>query len=99
MDFELLDRYLLDRTGNRGDIVADLLAHRARLPRAVPFYEGLELLGAKTPDLALLALRLVLAGKRADDEAVSELRRLTERTRGGGEDAARARAGYFATLR
>ncbi|MHB8356090.1 MAG: hypothetical protein ACYDDQ_05315 [Vulcanimicrobiaceae bacterium] len=99
MDFELLDRYLLDRAGNKAEVVADLLAHRSSLSGAAPFYEGFELLGARTPDLALLALRLVLAGQRADDDAVADLRRLMERARGGGEDGARARADYFVRLR
>ncbi len=50
---------------------------------AAPFYEGLERLGARTPDLALIALRLVLAGKKADDASVTRLRDLVARVHAG----------------
>lgn len=88
MNFELLDRYLLDESPSKPEVVKVLLADRAGAPAAAPFYEGMRMLGARTPDLTLLALRLVLAGKRADDEAVVELRSLSERARKG-DDAAR----------
>lgn len=56
------------------------------------------MLGERTPDLSLIALRLVLAGKRADDEAVVRLRGLAEAARTGGAAGAAARAQYFAEL-
>ena len=58
---------------------------------AAPFYEGMERLGSRTPDLALIALRLVLAGRPADDATVVALRDVAARARAG--DAA-ARAQY-----
>jgi hypothetical protein len=54
------------------------------------------MLGARTPDLTLYALRLVLAGKKADDENVVALRDLAERVRSG-EDAS-AREAYMRAL-
>ncbi len=95
MKFELLDRYLLDGAPPKADVVKTLLAGRADVPAAAPFYEGMRMLGARTPDLTLLALRLVLAGKRADDESVVELRILSERARAGDRSA---RQGYLRLL-
>lgn len=91
MDFELLDRYLLDAAPPKAEVVRALLARPAEAAGASPFYEGMRILGARTPDLTLLALRLVLAGRRADDGAVVELRALSEAARSG---SAAARAGY-----
>lgn len=72
--FELLDRYLLDGAPPKTDVIKTLLADRSDLAAAAPFYEGMRLLGPRTPDLTLLALRLVLAGKKADDANVVALR-------------------------
>jgi hypothetical protein len=91
MEFESLDRYLLDGSPPKADVVRDLLARRPEAPGAAPFYEGMQRLGARTPDLSLIALRLVLAGKKADDAAVVRLRDVVARARSG--DAA-ARAEY-----
>ncbi|HKU80566.1 MAG TPA: hypothetical protein VJP76_00245 [Candidatus Tumulicola sp.] len=89
MDFELLDRYLLDEAPAKGEVVRGLLASPPPLQAAQPFYEGMRLLGARTPDLTLIALRLVLAGRRADDASVIALRETVARARGG--DAAARR--------
>jgi hypothetical protein len=89
MDFELLDSYLLTGAPSKAEVVRELLERRPHAPGASPFYEGMQRLGARTPDLALLALRLVLAGKKADDEAVKWLRGVVERARAG-DGAARA---------
>jgi hypothetical protein len=94
MNFELLDRYLLDGVPSKGEVVTALLSEQAATPAARPFYEGLRRLGAQTPDLALIALRLVLGGKRADDESVTRMRSLVERARAGGPDAQSAREAY-----
>jgi hypothetical protein len=83
MNFELLDRYLLDGTPSKGEVVRRLLETRPGSESAQPFYEGLGRLGARTPDLALIALRLVLAGERADDDGVTRLRAVVERARSG----------------
>lgn len=95
MDFESLDGYLLSGTPSKAELVPQLLARRSDIAVAAPFYEGIARLGSRTPDLALLALRLVLAGKKADDESVRRLRDLAESARTG--DAA-ARDAYRAML-
>ena len=83
MDFELLDGYLLDGSPSKAEVVRKLLERRPHAPGAPPFYEGMQRLGARTPDLALMALRLVLAGKKADDANVTWLRDVVTRTRAG----------------
>jgi hypothetical protein len=93
MEFESLDRYLLDGVPPKAQVVRELLERRPDAPGAAPFYEGLQRLGARTPDLSLIALRLVLAGKKADDAAVVRLRDVVARARSG--DVA-ARAEYAA---
>jgi hypothetical protein len=87
MDFELLDRYLLDGLPAKGEVVRRLLDSPVPTPRAAAFYEGMRLLGARTPDLSLMALRLVAAGRKADDASVVELRGIVERARRGDEAA------------
>jgi hypothetical protein len=96
MDFELIDGYLLDGTPPKGEIVRELLEHRPGAQSARAYYEGLQQLGARTPDLALMALRLVLAGRKADDAAVKQLRDVLARAHGG--DAG-ARDEYRALVR
>lgn len=98
MSFELLDGYLLDQTPKKAELVKALLRDRKDVPGAAPFYQGLERLGAKAPDLALIALRLVLAGKKADDHSVVRLRGLIERVRAKGIDAVSARERYYREL-
>ncbi|HEY6325655.1 MAG TPA: hypothetical protein VIW73_03940 [Candidatus Cybelea sp.] len=93
MEFESLDGYLLDGSPSKAEVVRELLRRRPDAPGAAPFYEGMQRLGARTPDLSLIALRLVLAGKKADDAAVVRLRDVVARARSG--DAA-ARAEYAA---
>ena len=89
MEFELLDRYLLEAKPDKADVVKALLAQRSGVAAAQPFYEGMRMLGARTPDLTLVALRLVLAGKKADDENVVALRALAERARADRDTSAR----------
>ena len=96
MSFESLDQYLLTGSPRKADVVSALLADRSPAPAASAFYEGMRLLGPRTPDLTLIALRLVVAGKRADDASVVELRELTQRARDG--DAA-ARQTYLERVR
>ena len=90
MDFELIDRYLLDGKPAKADVVAALLASPSDLPAARPFYEGMKMLGARTPDLTLIALRLVLGGRKADDAAVVQIRDIVARVQAGDAEAARA---------
>jgi hypothetical protein len=93
MEFESLDGYLLAGSPPKAEVVRELLERRPNAPGAAPFYEGMQRLGARTPDLTLIALRLVLAGKKADDAAVIGLRDVIARARSG--DAA-AREEYAA---
>lgn len=88
MDFESLDGYLLDGTPSKSEVVRSLLEARPEADGAAPFYEGIERLRERTPDLALIALRLVLAGRKADDDAVAWLRDVIARARNG-DSAAR----------
>lgn len=94
VDFPLLDRYLLEGVPPKASVVTALLRERPEAPGAEPFYEGMQLLGEQTPDLSLMALRLVLAGKKADDAAVKRLRSILARARTNGPDAEDARASY-----
>jgi hypothetical protein len=96
MEFELLDGYLLDGVPSKAEVVRKLLEDRPFAEGAPPFYEGIERLGARTPDLALIALRLVLAGRKGDDATVARVRELVARARTGD---APARTEYFAVLR
>ena len=96
MDFELLDGYLLDGTPSKSEVVRKLLEIRPAAEGAAPFYEGMARLGARTPDLALIALRLVLAGRKADDATVARLRDVVARARTG--DAA-ARDEYRTSIK
>lgn len=98
MHFELIDEYLLTGTPPKARVVKDLLANPSTLAEAAPFYEGMKMLGDRTPDLALVALRLVLAGKRADDASVVALRNHAEQARQGGAGAAAARDAYARAL-
>jgi hypothetical protein len=83
MEFELLDGYLLDGIPGKAEVVRRLLEVRPQAEGAPPFYEGMQRLGARTPDLALIALRLVLGGKKADDANVAWLRDVVARARAG----------------
>jgi hypothetical protein len=98
MQFELIDEYLLTGAPPKARVIKDLLASPSDRAEAAPFYEGMRMLGARTPDLALVALRLVLAGKRADDMSVTALREHSERARAGGAGAAAAREAYARAL-
>ncbi|HTZ56334.1 MAG TPA: hypothetical protein VMB20_14905 [Candidatus Acidoferrum sp.] len=98
MHFELIDEYLLTGAPPKGRVIKDLLANPSARAEAAPFYEGMRMLGARTPDLALVALRLVLAGKRADDASVTALREHADRARAGGTGAADARTAYARAL-
>lgn len=90
MEFESLDEYLLSGKPDKAAVVRQLLAERPGGARASAFYEGLALLGARAPELSLIALRLVLAGKAAEDAAVVRLREIVERARGGDATAVEA---------
>jgi hypothetical protein len=86
-----LDGYLLDGRPAKAEAIAAALRERSDDPRAQPFYRALEALGARAADEALLALRLVLAGKLADDDAIRALRDARKRAQAGD---AQARSAY-----
>ncbi|MDQ2992079.1 MAG: hypothetical protein M3R30_04570 [Candidatus Eremiobacteraeota bacterium] len=96
MNFESLDRYLLTGSPVKAEIVTSLLAMQDPPDQARPFLEGLRVLGSRTPDLALIALRLALAGKPHGDGQVTHLRSLVERARGGDATAKEAYAAELA---
>jgi hypothetical protein len=98
VSFELLDGYLLDEKPDKATVVEALLADPASPEAVRPFLEGLRILGARTPDLALIAVRLAGAGKTADDAHVVEMRDLVQRARRGGEDGDAARAAFHSLL-
>ena len=98
MKFDYLDRYLLEETPPKAQVVKELLKQRSEVPGAAAFYQGIQMLGPKTPDLTLIALRLVLAGKTADDERVVRLRGIIERARAKGIDAQAATDAYYKEL-
>jgi len=91
MSFHAIDGYLLDGRPDKAAAIAAVLAARSDTPAAAPFYRALEVVGTKAADESLIALRLVLAGKTADDDAIRRLRAILGRVRSG--DGA-ARAGY-----
>ena len=99
MQFELIDAYLLGENANKAALIQRLLAEPSpKIAAAGPFYEGLRMLGSRTPDLTLCALRLVLAGKKAEDDAVLALRAASDGARAGGPGAEEARRSYHALL-
>lgn len=77
MDFTLVDGYLLGEPTSRAAVIDALLAERSALPKAAPFYRALEAVGVRAADEALIALRLVLAGREPSDERVRRLRALS----------------------
>lgn len=94
MDFEFLDGYLLDGRPAKAAVI-ERLAKMPATGKAAPFLEGIRLLGERTPDLALIALRLVLGGGTADDASVTAVRDAVERARAGDESG---RADYAAAV-
>jgi hypothetical protein len=72
----LIDRYLLGDPVSKPDVVAALLADRTAAPEAAAFYRAFEAIGARAADEAFVALRLILAGRAPEDEAVRRVRAL-----------------------
>ena len=98
-DSEMIDGYLLGDPISKAEAIAALLAARSPLPAAAPFYRALEAVGARAADEALIALRLVLAGKPPEDDRVRRLRALSAKARSEkGADRAAARAAYLDEL-
>jgi hypothetical protein len=76
MQFHAIDRYLLDERPDKAEAIAAALADRITDERAAPFYRALEAVGTRAADEALVALRLVLAGRAPEDDAIRRLRGL-----------------------
>ena len=95
MELHPLDGYLLDDAPRKSDAIAAVLRVRSADPRAQPFYRALETLGARAADEALLALRLVLAGRAPGDDAVRALRDARAKAKAGD---ATARAAYLTAV-
>ncbi|MGP6157272.1 MAG: hypothetical protein ACLPYS_07155 [Vulcanimicrobiaceae bacterium] len=81
MGCELIDRYLLGEPVSKPAAIEAALADRSSVPAAAPFYRALEAVGPRAADEALLALRLVVAGRAPSDEAVRQLRALASLAR------------------
>lgn len=98
MKFDYLDRYLLEGQPAKAHVVKEVLKNRTDVPGSAAFYEGIAMLGPKTPDLSLIALRLILAGKAADDMTVVRMRQIVERARANGIDRQSAVDAYYREL-
>ncbi len=90
-----IDGYLLEGSPAKADAVAAILADRDPGEHAQPFYRALELLGAKTPDEALMGLRIALTGRLPEDDDIRTLRAHVAAARTGD---ATARAAYLAAV-
>jgi len=90
-----LDGYLLDGSPNKADAIAAALRERSPDPKAQPFYRALQAVGARAADEALLALRLVLGGNAADDDAIVAAREARSRAKAGEPGA---REAYFRSV-
>lgn len=95
MELHPLDGYLLDGSPAKADAIAAALRDRSPEPRAQPFYRALETVGARAADEALLALRLVLGGKTADDASIVAARGARAAAKTG---EAADREAYFAVV-
>jgi hypothetical protein len=74
MGFAAVDGYLLGDPVSKAEAVDELLASRSDAPAAAPFYRALEAVGVRAADEAFIALRLVLAGRVPQDDAVRRIR-------------------------
>jgi len=95
MEFHAIDTYLLDGTPAKGAAIDAALAKPIDDPRAAPFYRALRAVGARAADEALVALRLVLAGKEPQDDAIRRMRALAALVRAAHASDARAIAATF----
>ncbi len=82
----LVDDYLLGEPVSKPVMIAALLADRSPEPAAAAFYRALEAIGVRAADEAIVALRLVLAGKQPSDGTVRRLRALARVARAAATD-------------
>jgi hypothetical protein len=81
MPFHAIDSYLLDGRPSKSETIAAVLRERISAEAALPFYRALEAIGERAADEALIALRLVIAGKAPADDTVRRLRGLAALSR------------------
>jgi hypothetical protein len=93
-----LDRYLLDGSPSKGELIPALLASRPATEAAAPFLRVLDLLGTRVPDDTLIGLRIALAGSQPSDEDFRTVRELVGRARNGDADARAAYLARFETV-
>jgi hypothetical protein len=74
---ETVDGYLLGDGVAKADALRALLTDRSQAPAAAPFYRALEAVGVRAADEAFVAVRLIVAGRPADDDRVRRLRALS----------------------
>ncbi|MDQ6932947.1 MAG: hypothetical protein M3160_07200 [Candidatus Eremiobacteraeota bacterium] len=86
MEFDFIDNYLLDEQPAKADAIRQILAKRSELSAAAPFYRALETLGVRAADEAIIALRLVLAGKTPTNERVQQIRDVVASSRVAGDE-------------
>ncbi len=96
MAFHVIDTYLLDGKPTKAAAVDAALAAPTDDPRAAPFYRAFKAVGARAADEALVALRLVLAGKEPSDDAIRRMRALAALVRAAEARDTRAIATTFA---
>ncbi|MDQ2908241.1 MAG: hypothetical protein M3R44_02700 [Candidatus Eremiobacteraeota bacterium] len=72
----VVDGYLLGERVTKAAAVAALLSDRSNDPALAPFYRAFETIGVRAADEAIVALRLLLAGREASDASVRRLRTL-----------------------
>jgi len=96
MEFHAIDTYLLDGKPTKAAAIEAALAAPVDDPRAAPFYRALGAVGARAADEALIALRLVLAGKDPEDTPIRRLRALAALARAANANDLRAIDATFA---
>ena len=96
MQFHAIDTYLLDGLPTKAVAIEAALQAPIDDPRAAPFYRALKAVGARAADEALIALRLVLAGREPEDAPIRRLRALAAIVRASHAGDLRAIGATFA---
>lgn len=91
----VIDTYLLGENRNREHVFSRVAVWQPDIAAAGPIVRAITLVGARAADESLIALRLILAGREAEDGLVAALRAHARQAAAG--DAA-ARAKYFGLL-
>jgi len=91
MSFDVVDGYLLGEPVQKQRAV-DALLEAATTPAAAPFARGLQAVGVRAADEALVALRIVLSGRAPDDATVRRVRALSAVARACAQGDAKALA-------